>query len=273
VKRRPQHDAAPTRSFELASWSLGSLWQFVPGYGLGTTLSLAQRAPVAEELYSNGAHEASRTFDIGDAQLEKEKSRNIELSLQKTSGSLRWKANLFHNRAHDFVYGRTAATVDEGGTPDPNGEFLQRFWSQADATIHGAELEIGYNQNGPGWSWRGFADTARGKLDGRGNLPLQPTTRVGLDLGFRRGPWQAGINLVHAQRQKHLATFESSAAPAYTLLDAQWSYAQRVGASQWTWFAMLKNVLDEEVRASTSLLKEFAPQPGRGLVAGLRIRF
>lgn len=273
LKRRPESDAAPKRAFDLVSWSGGSLWEFTPGHGLGATVSLAQRAPAAEELYSNGPHEATLTFDVGSSALAKEKSRNLELSLQKTEGLLRWKANLFHNRVHDFIYGRAGVQVDDGGTADPSGEFMQRFWSQADATIHGAELEVGYNRGNQGWSWRGFADTSRGKLDGNGNLPLQPTTRLGIDLDFRQGPWHTGMNLMRAQRQKNLATFETTAAPSYMLLDAQLSYTQTHGAMQLTWFAMLKNALDEEIRLSTSLLKDVAPQAGRSLVTGVRMRF
>jgi iron complex outermembrane receptor protein len=48
--------------------------------------------------------------------LHKEISRNIELSLQKDTGLLRWKANLFRNNVSDFIYGHiTASTLDEDG--------------------------------------------------------------------------------------------------------------------------------------------------------------
>lgn len=270
VDREPS--SGQDRRFKLASYSLGGLWQFTPGYGLGSTFSYAQRAPSAEELYSNGAHHATETFDVGNAGLRKETSRNVEVSLQKTEGLLRWKANLFENRFDDFVYGRlTGNELDEDGVP--GGDLNERLFTQADAVLRGAEVEVSYNRRGQGFSTRAFADTSRGKLADGSNLPLQPPTRVGLDFGYRQGAWNAGLNTVHALRAKRLASFETNPTPAYTRMDASLSYTQRAGKAELTWFAIVRNLLDDEIRLSTSLLKDLAPQPGRSLVVGVRGRF
>jgi iron complex outermembrane recepter protein len=274
VKRTPEGNVMLDRSFRLASLSVGGLWNFMPGYGVGTTLSLAQRAPAIEELYSNGPHESTATFDIGDAGLQKEMSRNIELSLQKTQGKLRWKANLFENRVKNFIYGRIdGMRVDAEGAVDSAGEFSRRFWSQGDATIRGAEVEASYNQHGEGPAVRVFADTSRGTLDNAGSLPLQPATRFGIDAGYRQGQWRSGVSVLHAREQDRLAAFETTVTPAYTRLDANLSYTQRMAGADWTWFAVAKNLLNQDIRLSTSLLKEVAPQPGRNLVVGVRTRF
>ncbi len=101
VSRSPLADTK--RSFNLGSYSAGALWAFMPGYGIGATASVAQRAPTAEELYSGGAHHPTETYDIGDPNLKKETSKNIDLSLQKTTQALRWKANVFQNKVKNFV--------------------------------------------------------------------------------------------------------------------------------------------------------------------------
>ena len=274
VRRNPEGTDLAARRFSLASYSIGGLWTFLPGYGAGATFSMAQRAPSTEELYSNGPHESTATFVIGDAALGKETSRNIELSLQKTEGLLRWKANLFHNRVRNFVFGRLDGTlVDEDGSLDPDAEFLRRFWSQGDATIRGAELEISYNLNGNGFSWRGFADTSRGTLDGAGNLPLQPATRFGLDANYKQGGWRGGISVVHAQGQNRLAAFEGAPTPSYTQLDASASYGWRAGGHHVSVFAIARNLLNRDIRLSTSILRDVAPQPGRNFIVGVRTRF
>jgi iron complex outermembrane receptor protein len=274
VSRRPDAAGLPRRDFRLVSYSVGGLWTFAPGYGAGATVSVAQRAPAIEELYSSGPHESTATFDIGDSALRKETSRNLELTLQKTEGLVRWKGNLFQNKVKNFVFGHIdGARVDEAGDPDPAGEFMRRFWSQGDATIHGAEAEISYNLRGDGLSLRGFADTSRGRLDGAGNLPLQPATRVGLDLGHKSGPWRGNASLVHAFRQDRIASFETSATPAYTQVDASLSYTQRIGALQPTWFAAVKNMFNQDIRLSTSVLRDVAPLPGRNVIVGVRTRF
>jgi iron complex outermembrane receptor protein len=246
----------------------------MPGYGAGATFSHAERAPVAEELYSRGPHESTATFDIGDAALRKETSRNIELTLQKTAGLVQWKANLFQNRVKNYIFGLSdGSLLDAEGNIDPAGEYRQRLWSQADAKIRGHEIEISYNLRGEGLSARGFTDTSRGTLRGAGYLPLQPATRYGLDLGYRQGAWRTGMSVLRAQKQDRLATFETFTTPAYTQLDANLSYTQRLNGTQLTWFAIARNLLNEDIRVATSVLKEFAPQPGRSLIVGVRTRF
>lgn len=275
VKRRLEASTGlPDRSFDLGSYSVGGLWTFTTGYAFGATISIAQRAPVVEELYSNGPHESTATYDIGDPTLQKETSRNFEISLQKTQGAVRWKANVFQNRIRNFIFGRADGTrLDENGTVDPAGIFLQRFWSQANATVRGAEAEVSYNLRGPGLSLRGFADTSRGTLDDAGNLPLQPATRFGVDAGYRQGSWRSGLTVMRAQAQDRLATFETGATAAYTQVDVHLSYTQRYGSQDVTWFAIAKNLLNQDIRLATSVLKDVAPLPGRNLIVGVRTSF
>lgn len=270
VKREPV--TGVNRSFDLKSASVGGMWPFMPGYGLGATLSYAQRAPATEELYSAGPHDATVTFDIGNADFNKETSRNVELSLQKTAGLVRWKANVFRNKVSDFIYGQiTGQLVDEEG--NPGDELRQRIFLQADATIQGAEAELEYNPHGAGWSGRVFADTTHGKLEQGGSLPLQPATRFGASTGYKMGQWRAGLSLVHAQSQDRLATFENSETPGYNQVNANVSYTQKVGAYDLTYFLLAKNLTNDEIRVSTSVLKDISPLPGRNVVFGVRAKF
>ncbi|MBC7860387.1 MAG: TonB-dependent receptor, partial [Burkholderiaceae bacterium] len=270
VKREPV--TGLDRSFHLASYSVGGLWPFMPGYGVGATVSIAQRAPGTEELYSGGPHDATATFDVGNPDFRKETSRNIELSAQKTTGLVRWKANVYENHAKDFVFGHiTGKLLDEDG--NPGGELRERIFEQAGATIRGAEAELTYNQTGQGWSGRLFGDTSRGKLENGGNLPLQPASRLGLSAGYRNGGWRAGASIMHAQAQERLASFESTTTPSYNQLNANLSYTQQLGQYNLTWFLLAKNLLNEDIRLSTSVLKDVSPLPGRNFVFGVRAQF
>ena len=270
VKRTP--DAGPKRSFSLGSYSVGAMYPLSPAYSLGATVSVAQRAPTTEELYSSGPHEATETFDIGNPNFKKETSRNIELSLQKNEGMLGWKTNLFLNKVKDYVYGNINGVLVDG-EGNPGDEFSERIFEQADASIRGAEAELSWNQHGQGWLGRLFADTAHGKLDRGGSLPLQPATRFGVDVGYRTAALRAGLSLVKAQRQDRLASFEASATPGYTQLNANLSFNQRFGGHDVTWFVLAKNLLNEDIRLSTSVLRDISPLPGRNFVFGARAKF
>jgi iron complex outermembrane receptor protein len=260
------------RSFDLGSGSIGALWPFTKGYSFGATVSYAQRAPATEELYSGGPHDATLTFDVGDPDLRKEISRNIELSLQKTSGLLRWRVNAYRNNVNNFIYGHiTDASFDADG--NPGGEFRQRLFQQAKAHIQGAEAELTWNQIGMGWNGRVFADTSRGYLDDAGNLPLQPADRVGAAIGYRQPHWRAGLDWTHARGQDRLASFEASTTPSYNQVNANLSYTQKLEHVDLTYFVTAKNLLNEDIRLATSLLKDIAPLPGRNITFGVRAKF
>ena len=270
VSRSPLADTK--RSFNLGSYSAGALWSFIPGYGIGATASVAQRAPTAEELYSGGAHHPTETYDDGNRNLKKETSKNIDLSLQKTTQALRWKANVFQNKVNNFVYG-SLSDVDPNIFDDMS---VKRTFSQADATLRGVEAELSYNYYDPGWFGRLFADTSRGTLDNLGNLPLQPTTRTGLSFGYQDSQWRSSLSVLNASAHNRIASSSISAettTPAYTRVDASVNYVQRYGTTDVTWFLLARNLLNEEIRLSTSLLKDYVPQPGRNIVVGLRTRF
>jgi iron complex outermembrane receptor protein len=273
VERKPVSNIE--RSFSLKSGSVGGLWTFMPGYATGLTLSYAERAPATEELYSGGPHDATETFDIGNPNFKKESSKNIELSLEKTTGLIRWKANAFRNKVDNFIYGNVnGAFVDEEGNVVEAGSSLrQRIFEQAGATIQGAEAELTYNALGNGWSGRVFADTSKGRLDNAGSLPLQPADRIGASIGYKMGAWRAGASLVHGEGQERLASFESSTTPSYNQLGANISYTQKLAKQDVTYFLLAKNLLNDDIRLSTSLLKDVAPLPGRNFVFGVRTHF
>ena len=271
VKRNPRDNLQ--RSFNLASWSGGGLWSFTPGYGLGATYSLAQRAPVTAELYSNGPHEATQTYDIGNPNFKKEISNNIELSLQKTADKFRWKGNLFQNKIKNYIYGQRGPQVDEDGNTGTGGDLTERTWIQADATLHGAEAEASYNWQGDGFSMRVFADTVRSRLDSGENLPLQPAARQGLSMGYKEGAVRGLMTLINASAQNRIPTEGETTTPSYTQLDTSLNYTQRYGSTDVVWFVLGRNLLNDTIRLSTSLLKDTVPLAGRSVVLGVRTRF
>ena len=142
--------------------------------------------------------------------------------------------------------------------------------------LQGFEAEIAYNQFNPGLSSRAFVDTSRGTLTGLGNLPLQPATRFGATLGYRQGAWQSSLSAVRANPHTRIASAgisEETVTPAWTQVDASLTFVQRYGTTDLPWFLVARNLLNEEIRLSTPLLKDYVPQPGRNLMAGVRTRF
>ena len=73
--------------------------------------------------------------------------------------------------------------------------------------------------------------------------------------------------------QDRLATFESSVTPAYNQLNGNVSYTQKFASHDLTWFLLAKNMLNKDIRVSTSVLKDISPLPGRNIIFGVRAKF
>ena len=275
--------ADPSRKFSLASFSAGTVWNFQPGYALALNATSAQRAPTAEELYSDGAHDATGTFDVGDSSLSKEKSRNIDLGLRKTTGTWRGKVGAFYNKVRNYIYGAFVDSdgdgvpdrVNDTGALDPNGDFVLVNTTQGNARFAGLEGEVSWRPDqaaGPGL--RLFGDMVRGRLtNGGGDLPRMSPARIGMEGDYKYGPWTANAMALFVLRQNRVATLETTT-DGYVRLDAGIEYTVKAAPDVTTkLFLRGNNLLNQDMRVATSYIKDFAPLPGRSFVAGLRANF
>ncbi len=281
AKQNPQDNSRSSRSFNLFSGSIGATWKFLEGYALGLSVTRGQRAPTTEELYSEGAHASIATFDIGSNALKKETANNIDFSLSKTAGVVKWKVNLFVNRFDNYIFRGSLDTngdgiadrVDEAGRLVSDGEFLLQNFAQTDATFYGAEAEINVALIPEKLDLRLFTDYVRSKLDNNGHVPRVTPLRFGFEMNHRMGPWAANVRTTRVMRQKDVARLETETS-GYTLLNTEVSYRiKAVRLNGIKVFLQGNNLLNEEIRVHTSFLKNFAPLPGRAIVVGLRSDF
>jgi iron complex outermembrane receptor protein len=274
------------RRFSPGSWSIGGLMPIAGPIALSAALTGSQRAPATEELYADGAHAATRTFELGDGTLGMERSRGLELALRQTAGPVRWKIGGFERRFSSYIAGfgtdenadGLADRVDETGgitnsVADPGaGEFSRLAYRQAPARFRGIEAEIAWQPVASPWSMRGFGDAVRGTVDGLGAAPRTPPLRIGLSVDYAAGPWSGFVSVLRAARQDRVGVFETET-PGYTRVDAELAHTWSLGTNRLaTLFVQGRNLMNEDVRLSTSFVKDLVPMPGRSVYAGLRIR-
>ncbi len=257
-------------SFDSTSLSGGIKWEFASQWDLHLNLDRAQRAPDEEALFVNGAHDATGSFEIGDPNLSKETSNQIDLALHYHSDALQANVGVYYNRFDDFIYlADTGLVDDEEGLPI-------RQWSQHDATFHGfegeAKLKLAETAAGR-FDVRAFADTVRAKLtDGAGNLPRIAPARVGTTLMWSNDSWRGSVGATYYARQDDVAMFETPTA-GFTLIDAHLSYDFKIGPADWEAYVDGRNLGDREARMATSFLKDRAPLIGRTVMFGIRSFF
>lgn len=261
----PENGASVDRN--ATSLALGGLWHLGEVMHLSVNLDRAERAPTAEELFSDGPHVATQSYEIGDAGLDVETSTSAEIGLHVHQGRFQGKASVYRSSYGDYIY-----LVDTGAELD---ELPVRTWVQGDATFTGWEIEASVdlfeNQTGL-WQLSVFADAVDAKLDGGGRLPRIAPGRVGADLNWSLDGWRARVGAVRVADQDDVAALES-ATEGYTRVDAGLAYHWDVGNAGWEAFFEGRNLTDVDARVHTSYLKDFAPLPGRNLAVGLRVAF
>src|SRR5690606_11119584 len=97
----------PKSALNGTSLSAAATWDFAPMYSLALSVSRSQRLPTAQELYADGIHLATNTYEIGNADLKQETSHNIDLTLRKHAGDARFAVSVFFNQVKDYIYADT----------------------------------------------------------------------------------------------------------------------------------------------------------------------
>ena len=119
----------------------------------------------------------------------------------------------------------------------------------------------------------GFGETVRARLDNGERLPRIPPRRLGLRLQYHDARLVAGVEAVRYDRQARTAPFETPTG-GYTLLGFDVAWTLSTGADRSVdVFLEGTNLLDEEARRHTSIVKDLAPLPGRNVTVGARVSF
>jgi iron complex outermembrane receptor protein len=262
------------------SLAFGAAWDFTPGWHLTLNLDRAQRAPSLEELYSDGPHAATGSYEIGDPALEVETARHGELALHFHGDRLEARVSTYATRFSDFIYLRDTGEFFEDDdlalAKGPGEDELPIYqWTQADARFSGFEAEakllITDGPNGR-FDLRGFADGVRGRLREGGNLPRIAPGRFGAGIEWSLGPWRASLDGTRWLEQDRVAE-EESETPGFNRVDAHVSYAFAAAGAEWEVYLDARNLTDSTGRLHTSFLKDVAPLPGRGYGFGIRAYF
>ena len=245
------------------SVSAAALWHFQPQWTLGLSLARSQRAPTAQELFAHGVHLATNTYELGTDTLDLETANSVELTLRKTEGRLTGLVSLYHYDYEDYIF---ANTLDE------HEDFRLIRYDQADARFTGIDAELTASLT-PSLSATVYGDYVRAKLDGGDNLPRIPAGRLGARLSGFKGPWSGEIDYTHVFEQTRVAAYEDET-PGYDLLSATVAYGFNI-ADQADAELYLRgtNLLDEKAWSHASFLGDRAPLRGRGVTAGIRVRF
>jgi len=263
---------APTigvrRAFTTFSASAGVQWQFVPGWRIGLTASRNARAPSPEELFANGPHAATSSFEIGDPDFHVERARSLEANLRGDFGRLSLKAAAYLVEYDNFITDRpTGATIDD----------LPVFrFTQANARFRGVEIEstLTILQVGSNTLMLDLTgDLVRARDTEAGTpLPRIPAARLIVGLEWQSPRLDARVDVQMTAAQSRRAPFELPT-EGHAFLNATLAWRPLPDSQALTVMVQAANLANREGRLHASYLKDLTPLPGRDIRLSVRAEF
>lgn len=272
-----------SQTYTPISGSASALWAINQQHSLSFAATHSQRAPLIQELFYDGVHEASRSYELGNANLSKEFSNNLDLGYRFKSAWLTAEVNVFHNWVSNYIYQQRADYLFNNNrasfdTVCGMGESCipVELSQQAGATFKGYEAQLKFplmeNHYGA-LDLSVFSDYTRGTFNKGGDVPRMPPLRFGLQLNYEKADFSSNVRLTRGEAQTHTGANETST-PSYLLLNTGVQYhIASVAKADVLLFANGKNLLNENIRNSTSYLRNFAPEAGRSAEVGIRLSY
>jgi iron complex outermembrane recepter protein len=260
---------ASRRSFTSYAASLGVVIPVAEAWSVGLLADYSARAPIAEELFSDGPHLATGAFEIGNPDLNEEQAFSLSANVRYADERWLFNGTLYYTKFRDFIY--------EAPTGEEEDELPVFVYRQDDADFFGFDAEL--TRTVATWDNGSLAvsalfDTVSAKLGvtGDDDIPRLPPTRYGIGLSGQWGMVRANVDYLRARAQKDVAEFELPTA-SYDDLRAYLGADLPVGGAELTVFVQGRNLTDDEQRQHSSFIKDLAPLPGRTVEAGIRARF
>ena len=283
---------ADSKKFKPFSASVGYRQDMGSGWTATSGLSYTERAPTFYELYANGMHHATETYEKGNADNKKEKGTTLELGMKFKTPTTRANFGAYVTEFSNFIGLTQGGYVDELDgriqsldidecQGSGSGHCVPKYnFSGIKARLYGLEADGRFplasglfgkvSQLNMDWK----ADYVRGENRSTGvALPRISPLRLSSALVYSQGKYSSQVDVQYAARQNRYAD-DLGATPSYTMFGLGASYKTAVtGMKSAYLFMRVDNLTDVEARNASSVLRDMAPAGARAIKVGLRGNF
>jgi iron complex outermembrane receptor protein len=254
----------PNRNFTGVSGSAGfraGLWRdgaFVAHF------TSSYRSPSLEELYNYGPHIGNLAFEIGNPDLEGERSTGFDLSIRHGGEKLRLEGNFFYYHINNFIFGAPTGETEH--------ELSVIRYEQGNSRFVGTELGLDVSLLDYLWLNTGLDLVNADLTETDTPLPRIPPLRGKFGLDFRYDRFSFQPELVMSARQDQIFPTETETAGHGVInLKASYTYPQNHFIHHFAFEVF--NVGDKLYRNHVSFIKDLAPEMGRGVKFSYAVKF
>jgi iron complex outermembrane receptor protein len=255
------------RSFDALTGSAGASYAIASHWRIGLNVSRSERAPSAEELFANGPHAGTQSFEVGNPDLDTEKSWGVEATLRHTGDEFTFGASVFHSWFDGYIYETPTGAIQD--------ELPVFQYFQADARYFGVELEASAriaSLGGFGINLDGVADYVRATIDGAGPAPRIPPLRLLGGIEAQSAKLNGRVEVEWVADQERSAAFET-ATDGHIMVNASLAFHLWGEDNRSAIILSANNLFDVDARRHASFLKDYAPLPGRDIRISARFAF
>lgn len=226
------------------------------------------RAPNLAELTSNGVHEGTNRYEIGNTELKTEQNIQTDINLEYKNEHFEFFVNGFYNHINHYIYAAPAGTMlDENDVYD---------YIQNNAMLYGGEVGLHFHPHPLDWlHFESSFENVTGKKQNSDYLPLIPAnswsntirTEFNIKKWFTDG--FAALNAVHTFNQNNVSGFETKSND-YTLVNLGFGGKIHLGKTSFDLNLNGNNLFNKTYIAHLSRLKtDGIPNIGRTVVLGV----
>lgn len=256
-----------TRNYDTFSGALGLVYEGIEGVRVGINGSRAERAPSAEELFSDGPHIATQAYEVGDADLRTERALGLEAFARGKIGKGTFNLTAYRQWFDNYIF------LEETGLEEddlPVFEYLQQ-----DADFWGIEADLSY----PLYESDRFklltdlsASYVEAKLANGDAVPRIPPLSLLGALEVQTDAFDVRGEVQWFAKQDRVAAFETET-DSFALANALVAWRPLADNRNVTVQFAADNLFDVNGRRHASFTKDFVPLIGRNFRASVRLSF
>lgn len=256
------------KQFQSFNSSLGFKTNLKENIIFRLNLASGFRAPNLAELTSNGVHEGSNRYEVGNSNLKNEQNFQTDLNLEYRNPHFELFVNGFYNHINNYIF------------ISPNGAITNGFdtydYTQANANLYGGEAGIHLHPHPLDWLHiTSSFESVTGKKQNGDNLPLIPANKWNnsIKTEFKSTKYLkdsfAVLNVEYTLDQNNPSQFETKTND-YTLVNLGFGGKVTLGKTAFDVNLNANNLFDKTYISHLSRLKtDSIPNIGRNIVLGV----